>query len=66
MVHERQRNWTPAEKRSVLYAEVPMGMKRTLRRLAYEWELSMSAIVQAAIEQYFAAQSVVEEEEKSG
>ena len=56
--HERDR------KGLVLYAQVPYAMKRTLRRLAFEWELSQSEIVQAAIEQYLASQAVMLEEDK--
>ena len=45
----------------VLYAEVTPEMKRTLRRLSYEWEISQADIVIAAIEQYLASQAIVME-----
>ena len=56
--HERDR------KGLVLYAQVPYAMKRTLRRLAFEWEMPQSEIVHTAIEQYLASQAILLEEKK--
>ena len=48
----------------VLYAEVTPAMKRTVRRLSFEWEISQADIIQSALEQYLATQGVALEDDR--
>lgn len=48
----------------VVYALVSPEIKRTLRRLSYEWELTQAEIVQTAIEQYLATQAIALERKR--
>jgi predicted transcriptional regulator len=52
------------DRKNIVYVQVPHEMKRTLRRLAFEWEMPQSEIVHTAIEQYLASQAILLEEKK--
>ncbi len=43
----------------IVYAEVAPEIKRTLRKLAYEWECPQAEIISTAIEQYLASHAIV-------